>query len=107
MTPPTSRSSRRKVRCCNTYKSVSSAESVAVNPWTLELLVVLILSYTKAGKGPACPDLENKDLTFIPDCTEPTLQTMNHGHYSLIKGDKSSFSMSEHIPYTPTDTALA
>ena len=70
MTPHTSSSSHGKVcikmYCAYVYKmdnSVLSAESVAVNPRTLELFVGQIRSHTKASKGPACPDIENKDLS--------------------------------------------
>ena len=38
--------------------------SDAANPMTLELHVNLIRSYTKASNGPACPDIENEDLSF-------------------------------------------
>ena len=48
-----------------------------------------------------------KTYRLSPVRTEPTLQIQNRGHYSLMEGDKSSFSMSGHVPYSPTDTAIA
>ena len=48
-----------------------------------------------------------KTYRLPPVRTEPTLQIQKRGHYSLIEGDKSSFSMSGHVPYRPTDTAVA
>ena len=54
-------------------QSTVRAESVVVNPRTLELLVGLI---RKASKGPTCPDIENEDLssissTYRADFTNP------------------------------------
>ena len=72
--------------------------SVAVNPRTLELLVGLI---RKVSKWPTCPDIENEDLASISS-TNPESRPL----YSLTEGDKSSFSMSGHVPYRPTDTAV-
>ena len=49
----------------------------------------------------------HRECHLPPVCTEPTLQIQNRGHYSLMEGDKSSFSMSGHVPYRLTDTAMA
>ena len=48
-----------------------------------------------------------KTYRLFPERTEPTLKIHNRGHYSLTEGDKSSFSMSGHVTYRPTDTAVA
>ena len=48
-----------------------------------------------------------KTYGVSPVHTEPTLQIQNRSHYSLMQGDKSSFSISGHVPYRPTDTAVA
>ena len=48
-----------------------------------------------------------KTYRISPVRTEPILQIQNRGHYSLMEGDKSSFSMSGYVPYRLTDTAMA
>ena len=42
----------------------------------------------------------------FPECTEPTLKIHKRGHYSPTEGDKSSFSMSGHVTYSPSDTVV-
>ena len=68
---------------------------------TLDLLVGLIHSTVnfQTSKWPACPDnvIENEDLhRLFPVRTEP-----------LVEGNKSSFLVSGHVPYSPTNTAVA
>ena len=48
-----------------------------------------------------------KTYRLSPVRTEATLQVQKRCHYSLMEGDRSSFSMSGHVPYRPTDTAVA
>ena len=80
----------------NMYTNVLSAESVTVNPRTLELFVGLIRSHTKASKGPACPDIENEDL--LSTSRMHRAQLTNPELRPLLKGDKPSFSMCGHVP---------
>ena len=82
-------------------------ESVAVNPRTRELPVGLIRGYAKLLRGLHVQTSRMKTYRLFPGRTEPTLKIHNRGHYSLTEGDKSSFSMSGHVTYRPTDTAVA
>ena len=67
-----------------------SVESVTANLRTLELLVGLIHSCTKASKGPTCPDIENKDLsstssTCRADFNNPESQTLRTLKWTAIR----------------------
>ena len=76
-----------------------SAESVVVNPRTLDR-ATRRSDLHKASKGHTCLDIRMKTYRLSPVRTEPTLQIQNRGHYSLMEGAKSSFSMSRNVLYS-------
>ena len=64
--------------------------------------------FTKASKGPpACLDIENDDLSSTSRMHRADFTNPDSQQFSPMKDDNSSFSMSGHVPYKPTVTAVA
>ncbi len=67
----------------------------------------LIRRYAKLLRSLHVQTARTKTYRLFPECTEPTFKINNYGHYSPTEGNKSSFSMSGHAIYSPTDIAVA
>lgn len=64
--------------------------------------------FTKASKGPpACLDIENDDLSSTSRMHRADFTNPDSWSCTLMKGGRSSFSMSGLVTYRPTDTTVA
>ena len=75
--------------------------SVVFSGQETSIALLVALYYVFQSTCMSRHNIENEDFYLPQECTKSTFQIQNRSHYvySLTKGNKSSFSMSGHVPY--------